>query len=198
STLTSFAVLWGFNRGYRAHPMPHILESFWLGEQVKTNIIKLAIAMLIATAVSSVTAFWSFIEMSYRNGAIANPPWGGFDHLQNWLFYTSSTKIIELIFMGIGAFITLILHILRTRFLWITLHPAAYALTGSTWTLSWLWFSIFKSWLIKSLIIRHYGIKGYRVALPFFMGLLFGDYIIGGFWIVIRLLTGIQTYVFWR
>lgn len=198
STLTSFAVLWGFNRGYRAHPMPHILEGFWLGEQTKTDIIKLAVAMLIATAVSSVTAFWSFIEMSYRNGASVNPPWGGFDHLQNWLFYTSSTKVLELIFMGIGAFVTLVLHILRIRFLWITLHPAAYALTGSTWTLSWLWFSIFLSWLCKRLIIRHGGIKGYRVALPFFMGLLFGDYIIGGFWIVIRLITGIQTYVFWR
>jgi hypothetical protein len=198
STLTSFAVLWGFNRGYRAHPMPHILEGFWLGEQARLPIIKLAFAMLIATAVASVTAFWSFIEMSYRNGASVNPPWGGFDNLQNWLFYASSTKVLELSFMGIGAVVAIALQLLRTRFLWMTLHPAAYALTGSTWTLSWLWFSIFLSWLSKRLIIRHGGIKGYRTALPFFMGLLFGDYIIGGLWIVIRLLTGIQTYVFWR
>jgi hypothetical protein len=198
STLTSFAVLWGFNRGYRSHPMPHVLEGFWLGEQVKIPIVRLAFAMLIAATVASLTAFWSFIEMSYRKGASGNPPWGGFDNLQNWLFYASSPKALELSFMGVGAMIVFILQILRKRFLWITLHPAAYALTGSTWTLSWLWFSIFLSWLIKRLIIKHGGFRGYRSALPFFMGLLLGDYLIGGIWIVIRLLTGIQTYVFWR
>lgn len=100
--------------------------------------------------------------------------------------------------MGIGALTTLALQLLRKRFLWMTLHPAAYALTGSTWTLSWLWFSIFLSWLSKWIIIKHGGIKGYRSAMPFFMGLLLGDYIIGGGWIILRWLTGIQTYVFWR
>lgn len=198
STLTSFAMLWGFNRGYRSHPMPHVLEGFRLGEQVKTPPVRLAIAMLLAATVASATAFWAFIQMSYRDGADANPPWGGFDHLQNWLFYASSPRTLELSFMGIGALATLALQLLRKRFLWMTLHPAAYALTGSTWTLSWLWFSIFLSWLSKWIIIKHGGIKGYRSAMPFFMGLLLGDYLIGGGWIILRWLTGIQTYVFWR
>jgi len=198
STLTSFAMLWGFNRGYRAHPMPHILEGFRLGEQVKTPPMRLAFAMLIAAFVASATAFWAFIQMSYRNGADANPPWGGFQHLQTWLFYASSPRTLELSFMGVGAMVTLILQLLRQRFLWLSLHPAAYALTGSTWTLSWLWFSIFLSWLGKWVIIKHNGIKGYRSALPFFMGLLLGDYLVGGSWIILRWLTGIQTYVFWR
>ena len=198
STLTSFAMLWGFNRGYRSHPMPHVLEGFWLGERVNLSTLRLAIAMLIAATVASITAFWSFIEMSYRDGASANPPWGGFDHLQNWLFYASSPRKVELTFMGVGAMVTLALQVLRKRFLWLALHPAAYALTGSTWTLSWLWFSIFLSWLSKRLIIRHGGIRGYRFALPFFMGLLLGDYVIGGSWIVLRWITGLQTYVFWR
>ncbi|MCH8293569.1 hypothetical protein IH992_21010 [Candidatus Poribacteria bacterium] len=35
---------------------------------------------------------------------------------------------------------------MRFRFLWWTLHPAGFALTGSTWTVGWLWFSIFISW----------------------------------------------------
>ena len=198
ATLTSFAMFWGFNRGYRAHPMPHVMEGFRLGEQSKTNPTRLAMAMLLAAAVASATAFWAFIQMSYRNGADANPPWGGFQHLQNWLFYASSPRTLELSFMGIGAAVTLTLHLLRSRFLWLSLHPAAYALTGSTWTMSWLWFSIFLSWLSKWAIIKHGGIRGYRSALPFFMGLLLGDYLIGGSWIMLRWLTGIQTYVFWR
>lgn len=197
-TLTSFAMLWGFNRGYRAHPMPHILEGFWMGNQVKLPAFRLAIAMLLAVAIASFAAFWSFIQMSYRDGASANPPWGGFDHLQNWLFYGSSKDNIKLIFMGIGALFTFCLQVLRRRFLWISLHPAAYALTGSTWTLSWLWFSIFLSWIAKWIIAKYFGIRGYRSALPFFMGLLLGDYVIGGSWIVMRLITGVKTYIFWR
>lgn len=198
SSLTSFGMLWGFNRGYRAHPMPHILESFRLGEQVKTSPRRLAVAMLLAATVASATAFWAFIQMSYRNGADSNPGWGGYQHLQNWLFYASSPKTLELSFMGVGAMVTLGLQLLRKRFLWISLHPAAFALTGSTWTLSWIWFSIFLSWLSKWVVIKHSGIRGYRSALPFFLGLLLGDYFIGGSWIVLRWLTGIQTYVFWR
>ncbi len=198
STLTSFAMLWGFNRGYRAHPMPHTLEAFRLGEQTNLAPVRLALAMLFAVGVATITAFWAFIEMSYRNGASVNPSWGGFNHLQNWLFYASSPRTVELSFMGVGALITLGLQLVRTRFLWWTLHPAAYALTGSTWTMGWLWFSIFLSWLAKWIIVRHGGIRGYRAALPFFLGLLLGDYLVGGSWIVLRWITGIQTYVFWR
>ena len=197
-TLTSFAMLWGFNRGYRAHPMPHTLEGLRVGEQVGLPMTRLAIGMLVAAGVASVTAFWAFIEMSYRDGASANPGGGGFNHLQNWLFYASAPRTVELGFLGVGTVVTLCLQFLRTRFLWWTLHPAAYALTGSTWTLGWLWFSIFLSWLCKSLIVRHGGLGGYRSALPFFMGLLFGDYLVGGSWLVLRWITGMQVYVFWR
>ncbi len=62
----------------------------------------------------------------------------------------------------------------------------------------WLWFSIFLSWLAKRILLNQGGIGAYRRAAPFFMGLLLGDYLVGGSWIIVRLIFRIETYVFWR
>jgi len=196
--LTVLSLFWGFNRGYRAHPMPHTLEAFKLAETGKMEIGKLSLAMILAAMLGAFSTYWVFIEMSYRLGANGNPPWGGFRHLQNWLYYAKPTDYLSLSFMGVGMASVGLLHFLRLRFFWWQLHPAGFALTGSTWTVGWLWFSIFISWFAKWLILRFGGIGTYRKAVPLFLGLLLGDYIFGGMWIVIRLVFGIDTYVFWR
>ena len=55
-------------------------------------------------------------------------------------------------FISLGSiiyYITMVLRFLRFRFIWWTLHPIGSALTGSTWTIGWWWFSIFLSCLAK-------------------------------------------------
>ena len=63
-----------------------------------------------------------------------------------------------------------------------TLHPAAYPLASSNFTMGWLWSSIFTSWLLKWIILKQGGFKAYRRAIPFFFGLILGDYLVGGTW----------------
>jgi len=196
--LTVMSLLWGFNRGYRAHPMPHTLEGFKLADIAHIHRGKLAFAMILAAVIGTLSAYWAFIDMSYRNGAENNPGWGGFNDLQSWLYYPKPTNFIALLFIGIGVLITSALRFMRINFLWWTLHPAGFALTGNTWTVGWLWFSIFISWLVKLVLLKQGGIGAYRRAVPFFMGLLFGDYLIGGSWIIIRQIFNVNTYVFWR
>jgi hypothetical protein len=67
---------------------------------------------------------------------------------------------------------------LRRRFLGVPFHPVGYAIAGS-WTMSWLWFSVFVSWAAKGLILRHGGLRRFRAAMPFFLGLMLGDYLVG-------------------
>ena len=136
--------------------------------------------------------------MSYRDGGLNYPGWGGFDQLQNWLYAATPTDWVAVSFIGLGSIITTVLRFLRFRFIWWTLHPIGFALTGSTWTIGWLWFSIFLSWLAKRILLNRGGISAYRRAAPFFMGLLLGDYLVGGSWIIVRLIFRIETYVFWR
>ncbi|MCD6506123.1 hypothetical protein J7M22_05800 [Candidatus Poribacteria bacterium] len=75
--LTVFGLLWGFNRGYRAHPMPHTLEGFKLAEQAGINLRRLFPVMILAAALGTFCAFWAFIDMCYREGGVIYPPWGG-------------------------------------------------------------------------------------------------------------------------
>ena len=66
-------LLWGFNQGYRAQPMSHTLEAFKLADIGQMGRKRLIGAMVIATAVGSLSAYWAFIEMSYRGGALTIP-----------------------------------------------------------------------------------------------------------------------------
>jgi hypothetical protein len=61
-----------------------------------------------------------------------------------------------------------------------------------------MWSSIFVSWLIKFVILKYGGINSYRRSVPFFMGLILGDYLIGGFWNSLGVFMRIPTYTFWH
>ena len=52
----------------------------------------------------------------------------------------------------------------------------------------------FLGWLAKSLILRYGGVKMYREALPFFIGLVLGDYAISSLWALYFLATGHAGY----
>ena len=64
---------------------------------------------------------------------------------------------------------------MKTRFLWWPLHPGGYVLISGT-GMGRLWFTIFLSWLAKATILKIGGVKLYRQAVPFFLGLILGDY----------------------
>jgi hypothetical protein len=44
------------------------------------------------------------------------------------------------------------------------------------------WVSLFVAWLLKASLIRWGGLAMHRQAMPFFMGLVIGDYLMGSFW----------------
>jgi hypothetical protein len=75
--------------------------------------------------------------------------------------------------------------VLRRRFVWWPFHPAGYALSLSRWNTSWYWFSIFVSWLLKWILFRMGGLKVYRKAMPFFTGLVLGEFMVGAIWTLI-------------
>jgi len=84
---------------------------------------------------------------------------------------------------------------LRLRFLWWPLHPIAYPLAGYQF-FAHLWFPFLVSWLIKAPLLKYGGIRAYRKALPLFLGLILGDFVLGTMWGIMGLLTGEPTYTF--
>ena len=49
----------------------------------------------------------------------------------------------------------------------------------------------------RLIILKHGGLRSYRTALPFFWGLILGDFIAGGLWLAIGLIFDMDVYVFY-
>ena len=70
------------------------------------------------------------------------------------------------------------LAIMRSRFVGWPFHPAGYLVAGC-FGLMRLWLPVFLTWAIKALVLRYGGLRGYRTALPFFIGLVLGEFTAG-------------------
>lgn len=205
ANLTMFSYYWFFNRSYTCHPMPHQLEGFKLAERTGMDSRRLASAMMIAVAFSIPVAFWAYLHMFYKEGAASGLGWhalGNGNHtfgnnLQYWLNNLSLTDSIHVAFMGGGMAFTFFLMVMRTRFLWWNLHPIAYPLARD-YNMNRMWFAIFISWAVKIMLLKYGGLKLYRKAVPFFIGLILGEFMIGGGWSIIGMTLGIPVYVFWH
>ena len=52
-------------------------------------------------------------------------------------------------------------------------------------------------WAAKSLVMRYAGPKTYQGGIPFALGLILGDFTVGGFWAVLAVITREPQYTFW-
>jgi uncharacterized protein DUF6784 len=95
--------------------------------------------------------------------------------------------------MGAGALITLALAALRSRFAWWPFHPVGFAL-GNSFEMDLLWCQFLVGWLCKVVSLRYGGVQAYRAALPFFIGLILGDYVIASLWTILGSMTGATMY----
>lgn len=82
----------------------------------------------------------------------------------------------------------------RSRWLWWPLHPIGYALSA-TQSMDYLWLPFVLAWAAKSLVLRYGGMKLYRRLMPFFLGLILGDYVVPLFWALYGTWTGQQMYL---
>lgn len=203
NTLTVFSMYIFFNRAYWVNPMPEHLEAFKMSERRNINLRHTAIAILLATAIGLVVSFWFLLDSFYRHGhesAHFHPHslWYGrmaYSQLENWLNYPREADSAALAFVGGGFGLTAVLMFLRTRFLWWPLHPLGYV-TADSWGMFNLWSCIFVAWMIKTIILRYGGLGSYRRAVPFFLGVALGDYIVGFIWSILSILTNTPLYNF--
>ncbi len=92
------------------------------------------------------------------------------------------------IFAVTGAVVMLILVICYHRFYWWPLHPLGY-LTAYSSAMRILWFSFFAGWMLNALCIRYGGVGLFKKIRYFFMGLIIGDFIMGGTFAVVGLFS---------
>jgi hypothetical protein len=199
--LTVFALFFWFNRAYRSHPMPHQLEAYKLAEQTRTEYRKWTWALLILGSVAVFVAFWVILHLMYDYGAEGKSriSFGGesYNQLNTWLKTPEVAKFGEMMAIFVGFGVAFLLQWLRVRIPWWPLHPLAFAVTSS-WEINLVWRPLFLAWIFKSLILRYGGRGGFHRALPFFVGLMIGQFVVGSLWNIYGIARGLPTYQFWQ
>jgi hypothetical protein len=195
ANLTMFAYLYFFNRAYRGHPMPHQLEGFKLAERTGMNGRRLLIAMTISVPLASLASFWAHLHIAYNIGSPAWFAWEPFNRLQRFLSAPQPPDYGSIVAANVGFVTTLLLMFMRVKLFWWPFHPAGYAVSSS-WSMNVFWFSIMLSCFAKWIILKTGGIKVHRQAIPFFLGLVLGEFIVGSVWSIIGVSTDRPMYRF--
>ncbi len=198
--LTQMTLFFWFNRAYRYHPMPHQLEGFKIAERTNTRYSGYFWVMMLAGFAGALAAFWAMLHLNYIYGATAKAgSFGpeGYDRLTGWLNSPTAPQYPKALAVGVGLAIAFFLEAMRLRFPAWPFHPLGFAVTAS-WEINLVWMPLFLAWLFKLLILRYGGLSGFRKSLPFFFGLILGQFFVGSIVNIIGIAMELPTYQFWQ
>ncbi|MCX5757463.1 MAG: hypothetical protein NTU83_02940, partial [Candidatus Hydrogenedentes bacterium] len=192
-----------FNRAYRGHPMPHGLEAFRIAERLKLDNRRYLIAMFVAIPVSIASAFWAMLWVFDKYGAAAQAVGPGelfgreaWEEVYQWFTTPEIHQLQPAYAVVTGLGVAILLAVLRMAFRWWPLHPVGFAISGS-WGMEQIWLCVMVAWIIKVLLLKYGGAKAYKPAVPLFVGLIMGDFMVGSFWNLYGIVMETRVYHFW-
>ena len=200
--MSAWALMFGFNRGYTGVPMPHQLEGMKMGEMVGAERQRMTVAQALAIVIGSYAAVWALLHLCYAEGVeqmrqpVKYLSRQGWRIVDVWLRRPIDANWPGLVAIGVGFAFSSLLMILRFRFVWWPFHPIGYAIAPD-WTTGVIWMPLFLGWLAKAVTMRYFGPKIYRAGLPLALGLMLGDFTLGGFWSLLAMFTRRPQYHFW-
>ncbi len=185
---------------FRGTCMPHELDALKMADSAKVDFRRLVVPILISVSIGVMISFIIALTLWTNYGALAKT-----NHWRSYSGMNSFTVLAQFIRtprptdwaglkgVGAGILITSILAFLRGKYVWWPFHPVGYAM-ANTWTMNYTWGPFFVAWLLKVVITRAGGLRLYRRALPFFLGMIAGDILQGGFYTLLGCLTNVNVY----
>lgn len=161
-------------------------------------------AIMLAATISLLSSIWMLMKLSYSHGGLNGNGWfygGGakapYNYIASKIVDPSEPNLLGWYLTGFGAVGMGILMFLRQRFLWWPFHPIGFTI-GAVWIMDQIWFSIFLAWFIKICALRYGGLKVYRSLRPLFLGLILGQFVCNGVWLILDGVTGHKgNLIFW-
>ena len=198
SDLTITSLFWYFNRAYRSHPMPCILEGVKLEERTGGSSLRLPVFVIFAAVVGTLSAFWAHLHQVYRYGGWGKlwPAYETFNRLSSWLTTPVGGNLPYVSAFSFGTIFVVILSVVRMRFIWFPLHPVG-LIVSSSWGMNPFWFSIFLSWAVKFFLLRYGGLRLYRKGIPLFLGFILGEFIADSGVCIVGTLLKVRTYIWY-
>ncbi|MBT3266138.1 hypothetical protein HN371_03240 [Candidatus Poribacteria bacterium] len=200
--IVGFGLLhWILGSAGREHPMPIQLEAMKFAERMRISSRGLMAAVLLAAGVGSLAGWWAYLHDAYTLGVEAYPEetWAasvGFRLLTSRLQAPTGWQPMALTFTLGGFLLTTALAAVRTQYLWWPFHPVGYVISGR-WGIGRIFFPLVIASVAKWSVLRFAGVSGYRRSVPFFLGLIIGDFTLGMLWATIGLVFHVPVYVFW-
>jgi len=156
----------------------------------------LFLAIAAAMLISLVFSAWFMLYLAYRDGALNLHR----QYFTTFASYPSSFAAQKLanptgpslsgwFWTAAGGAIMAGLMVARHKFVWWPFHPLGFVVSMG-WAMNNIWFSVFLAWLIKVVVLKYGGPRMYRQTRPFFLGVVLGQFVVGGLWLLIDSYTG--------
>jgi len=179
----------------RTFIMPSFMDSYKIAHETGLSTRRMMLPFGLAILLSVVFSYASMMWTAYRFGAVTLSGWfckaspqQPFKNLVQLLTDPRQPTLAGWVFILVGVAITWALSMARMRFTWWPLHPLGYAM-GPSWPMIQLWFSMLLGWVFKSVIMRYATVTSYRRARHFFLGLVVGEFLAAGIWVIVSWVT---------
>jgi hypothetical protein len=193
-----------FTRDLRGIPITGLMDAHKIGDDValkrKTLLRMLGFGLILTLIIGTFIHLW--FPYTFGAGNLYKYDFQGENirfFRQNAPFMSGGQSApipwVRPVFFVIGLVVTGVMAFFRTRFPWFPFHPLGFAMSA-TWGVVCFWFVMLIAWLIKVPVLRYGGMPMYRKMRPFFLGLIFGEFMMAVLWTLLRLIWRIETPVF--
>ena len=193
--LASISLSYSWAAEMRTSVMASAANALKLAHNNRANHRRLFWGLLIAVVVGLIGASWITLYLNYTHGGINLRQFGvpslayrfledkinnpiGWEHIRPRLFFTA-----------VGAALMGGLIYMQHHFLWWPLHYIGLPVSDS-WVMGVAWFSVFLGWILKAVIFKFAGTRGYVTYKPLFVGLIAGQLMGGAVWMVVDFFLG--------
>ena len=196
--LTALQAFWWQTVEFRgpATLMPCQLEGMKMAEETKLKTSELIAGIALALVFSAILGAYFTTNVAYQFGGINLNNWRFRDvpvtpykRLASWISTPTRTDWLSLTFTLAGAACMTFLTVMRINTTWWPFHPVGFAAAMTKRMVHLTWFPAFIAWAFKSSILRYGGYKLYRKLVPLFLGLVVGDFLIGGVFGIVGVLV---------
>ena len=188
-----------FMRDLRGLISTPILDALWMAEPLDLPRRRLLAPIALALVGGALTAGVVHLRLAYSMGGNLLSPYlysGGncrvcVDWASRELNAPTAFDPLRPVFFAGGALLTVLMIVARRTFVRFALLPLGYAMMPS-WATLVLWFPCLVAWLVKKVLLRLYGYRGYLAARPFFVGMIVGEVIVAVVWTLVSVLLRLQ------
>ena len=187
----------------RFSPMPAQFEALKIGDAARIRQRTLVAWIIVATLVALLVGGYASLRDSYRYGwatakvyvGVASGAKSGYVLVNQWWDNPAGADGIRAACAGLGGGVTLLLTAARQRLAWWPFHPIGYVMAGTP-TAYVFWSNYLVAWALKVALLHYGGMRLYRAAVPFFVGLTLGDLATQATWSLVTSILDVPVYQF--